>query len=156
LVIGVAIPSYLLYGLELTPKALAAIVSRIDPTRFDQAPSPGRFTLGESVAHVLDWEPIFCSRIQLAVTASGSRIEQFDEENMPIERRYGEWDVHESLARLAEERGKTIAFARSLSSGQAAGTILHPKHGVMSCADIGWMLLMHDVYHLEHATLMLS
>jgi len=149
------LPPYLYYGLELTPKSLAAIVRRAGPEKYEVAPSAGRFTLRESVAHVLAWEPIFRARIEQAVSSSGSPIETFDEEKMPIERGYARWDVEDSLHRFAEERHRTVEYAKSLTPDEVARTVLHPRHGLMAVPDVMWMMLIHDTYHVEHATLLL-
>src|SRR5437879_4399938 len=107
------IPHYLLYGLELTPKTLSSIVRAAGDSKLDVAPGPGRFTLRESVAHVLDWEPRFRSRLELAVAASGSKIEEFDEDELPRLGHYSEADVEKSLEQFAVKRAETVTYAKS-------------------------------------------
>jgi hypothetical protein len=145
----------LLYGLQLTPKSLSNIARAVGPSKLDQAPSPERFILRESLAHVLDWEPRFRSRLELAVEHCGSKIEEYDETALPTLGRYSEADAEACHDRFATERDATIAYAKSLTPEQSARYVQHFKHGQLSCIDILWMLLMHDAYHIEHAASLL-
>jgi len=143
---------YLIPALELSPIAIARLVSQVPAHRHDETTDPGRFTLREAVAHLLDWEPIFVQRIQQGLDEDGALVSGIDEGVRAEEQGYATWDVAQSLARFREERAKTVAFVKSLTPAQLASTIRHNEKGPMTAEDQINMLVGHDMYHIEHLT----
>ncbi len=140
---------YLIPALELGPKAVARIVRRINPARYDAPIDPDRFTIREVVAHLTDWEPIDRERLTLAVTSPGATIQPFDEVQMALDHGYRDTDIEEMLAVLERERKITTEYIGSLSVEQWAGHAYHPERGMLSAVDLANLIIGHDLYHIE-------
>jgi hypothetical protein len=140
---------YLLPAIELGPVTVKRLLRLIPAHRMHEALHPDRFTPREIAAHLADWEPIMCERIQSAVTTPGATITAYDEGQMAIDHRYRELDPHEQAERYLAERQTTAAFIRSLTPAQWANAVHHPERGPQSTEDLANLLLGHDLYHIE-------
>jgi uncharacterized damage-inducible protein DinB len=143
---------YLDQGLALSPAAFRQITALVSPSRLDQSLATDRFTLREVIAHLADMEPVFRARMELALRAPGSEVENFDQDKEALEKNYASWDVQKSLTLFAEARRKTLELFLSLDERQLALTVKHPILGEVSVFGLGVFLLGHDMYHLEQAT----
>lgn len=146
---------YFFPGLELGPKALAALVAKVPLDRLDLPTAPERFTTREVVAHLADWEPILRDRIRAAVETPGSTIQAYDEGELAAQRGYATWEIEPTLALYQAERAKTIEFLRTLTSVEFDCAVNHPERGRLTAYDLANMLLGHEIYHLEQITRML-
>lgn len=140
---------YLLVGLELGPRSIRRIISRIDPSRYDERLDPERFSPREVLAHLADWEPIMAGRIRQAVDQPGSTLEAFDEGERAIALRYDLTDPLAEAERFLAARSFSIALVAGLSREEFDRQAVHPERGVMSAYDLANLLLGHDLYHIE-------
>lgn len=147
---------YLYPGLELGPKALAALVAAIPESKLDVPTADERFSVREVVAHLADWEPILRGRIQSAVETPGSTVEAYDEGEIAKAKGYSGWAIEPSMALYAAERAKTIEFVRTITAPEWENAVLHPERGRMTAYDLANMLLGHEIYHLEQVSRMLA
>lgn len=143
----VSVP-YLTEALSAMPALFRATAGRLETSSVDRPTHVGRFTPREVMAHLSDWEPIFLSRMQLAVSDPGVTVPVYDEGDRATELGYSGWDVSSSLANWASARAETVLWLTSLQPQEWAMEFLHPERGVFSVTRQATMLLAHDVYHL--------
>lgn len=143
----------LLHYLSLAPDALKRIVDCVKPEKYDERVEPDRFTLREAIAHLADFEVIILDRFATAHEKPGSTVENFDEEARAKEKAYATRDIHHEIEVFGNRRRETIMFLETLTSEDMKKTFVHPQRGEMSIKDFIGLMLGHDVYHLEHATL---
>jgi hypothetical protein len=147
---------YLDSGLTYSPIVLKRLVGLIDPSRYDEALGPDRFTLREMVAHVADLEPVLRGRMELAVAHPGADVPNFDQDAEAIAKQYSKWEIGPTLEKFAEERRLTVEYYNSLTEEQQRLTVKHPILGQISVYDLGVFCLGHDAYHIEQASEYLS
>lgn len=146
---AVLLPPYVLQALALTPATLAAIAGRLSPARLDARLDPERFTPREVLAHLVDCEELFQTRMKAAVAEPGAEVALFDEVAAAIERRYSQQDAAGNLARFATARAATLEWIASLAPGQLEAAYTHPQRGPVTVRDTAIMGLGHDLYHIE-------
>jgi len=139
-------------AIEYTPAALRQIVDCVPNEKYSLQLSPDRFSLTEMVAHMADWEDLFLDRMRLAHEAPGSRVEVYDEGARAVEKHYGTRDLQHELDVFENRRRDTLDFLKSLTEEDFAKTFEHPQRGTMTIRDQHFMLLGHDLYHLEQAS----
>jgi hypothetical protein len=140
---------YLLPALETTPRLIRRAFEKLPPASWDRPTHPGRFTPRQVLAHLLDWEPILCERIRLAVETPGATLRTWDEGERAVTERYDEWDPIETLDRWFQERSRTIAYVETLDAEALLRTAIHPERGTLCAADLANMIPCHDLYHVE-------
>jgi len=144
--------AYLFHGLSFGPQIVERMVKQISTDRYDEKTNPERFTLGEAVAHLADWEPILRGRIQQAVDTPGTPVNGIDEGQRAEEQGYQRWDVDEQLRKFLQERAKTVKFLKDLKPEDWKKVIVHNEKGEQSVDDEANQLLGHDLYHIDHLT----
>jgi len=140
---------YLGKGLALAPTTLLRMIQKIDPSVYDQKLAPDRFSLREVIAHLADLEPVIQGRMELALSAPGTEIANWDEEAEALAKNYAVWDVQPSLEQFSRARTKTAEFYESLTDEQTLATVKHPVLGELSVFDLAVFALGHDAYHFE-------
>jgi len=140
---------YLLKALALGPSSIYCLMMRIPVSDYDTVFEDDRFTVREVVAHLADWEPLFRTRMELALAKSNPEIFVYDEGDRAIDQKYSELDIEEQFAHYATERKKTLAFLTSLTPSDYRRPYIHPANGQMVIEDQANMLIGHDLYHVE-------
>lgn len=143
---------YLLLVIESGPQTLRRLLERIPQSRWDERLYPDRFTPREVAAHLADWEPIFQTRMKLALESPGATVQVFDEGQMAIDNGYVHQSAPERLMLYAQKRAETAAWLRKLSSEEWTRTAMHPEKGEQSIEDQANLLNCHDLYHIEQLT----
>ena len=143
---------YLFPALSLSPVVFERLMGQIDTSRLDTPTPPGRFTPRQVIAHLADWEPILLGRLKQAVTNPGSTVAAYDEGERATEKGYGGMDVGEQLKVFAAARKDTVSYLESLSEDDMKKTAIHPERGPFSAQDLAFMIIGHDMYHVEQLT----
>ncbi|MGE0002068.1 MAG: DinB family protein [Fimbriimonadaceae bacterium] len=139
---------YLIEALSATPGLMGAALRRLQTERTDCPTHAGRFSPREVVAHLADWEPIFFSRMELAVVKPNSTVPVYDEGDRAIELGYSGWETMASLSTWAAARAQTVAWLSALEPGQWDAEFVHPERGSFTVTRQATMMLAHDIYHL--------
>jgi uncharacterized damage-inducible protein DinB len=139
---------YLIPGLSSGPAVLRHLLTLVPRNQLDVPTHPGRFTVREVVAHLADWEPILRARVEGSAGVDGFGVVPLDEEVRAVEQGYGDWDIDEALAKFAHERAQTIETVQQISEPAWSHVAHHPERGALSTADLAWVIVGHDNYHL--------
>jgi len=145
-------PIYLERGLELSPFTLKRMLESIDPSRYDERLGPDRFSLREVVAHLVDFDLMIRSRMELALASPGAVVPVWDEDAEAAAHNYATLEVAPTLDKLLKGRAKTVELFKSLSEEQQKQTVTHAVRGPLSILDLGVFELGHDSYHLEQVS----
>lgn len=140
---------YLFPALKLTPVLLERAVLTVPYRKWDEPTLPGRFSPREVVAHLADWEPIMCGRIEQCVSNPGSKIESYDEGELADSNNYRGSDLFERLQVFQVQRAMTVRMLEGLKPELWSRSALHEQWGPMTVSDFGNFLACHDVYHIE-------
>lgn len=143
--------------MDKTAATLANILSKVDhETATTLRDGADGWTVTEVVCHLRDWDEIFLERAQRILHEDRPTLVPRDHEQMAIEGRYNEQDVHEALAQLRESRQRLIAFFEALSSEDWLREGIHPEIGPFSLTRAVMQIGHHDVNHLEQITRILA
>jgi len=114
------------------------------------------WTVTQVVCHLRDWDEIFLQRAERILHEDRPALVPRDHEQMAIDGRYNEQDVHEALAQLRASRQRLIAFFEALSEEQWEREGTHPEAGPFSLTRAVMQIGHHDANHLEQITRILA
>ncbi|HEV8675825.1 MAG TPA: DinB family protein [Methylomirabilota bacterium] len=142
------IPDSILVRLAAQPDALAAIVGGVPPEVLDARPPSGEWSARENLAHLARHAEVFLRRLERILAEDRPPLGRYRAEEDPEWTAWSRLPLPDVLRRLAENRARLIAWARSLSSAQAERTGLHPTFGEMTVPRWLEFFLLHEAHHL--------
>ena len=125
-----------------------SLVRGLDESRGGHRYAPGKWTIREVLAHVIDAERIFAYRVLRIARGDATPLASFDEnayaENAEAESR--------TLADLAEElehvRLGNVAMLRALSD-EALARLGTASGGPVSARALAWIIAGHELHHVS-------
>jgi hypothetical protein len=132
-----------------TPGRLRKLVRRVPARRLKRRPAPGKWSIGEILAHLADAELVGGNRIRTILGAPGTPIQAFDQDDWAKAMRYREQDARASLEAFCVMRERNLALLRSLSPRQWKQYGMHQERGKETVARITEMFAGHDLNHLK-------
>ncbi len=114
------------------------------------------WTVTEVVGHLLDFDGIFRSRVEMMRDETTPELPYYDHEALAVEHRYNEQDLKPLLQALTTSRNKTIAVFEALSDAQWQRDGIHPERGPFDMDDALVQVGTHDVTHIEQITRILA
>ncbi len=124
----------------------AAQIAAIDPARYSTAWAPGKWTIGQIIAHLADCEVAFTFRLRQAVAEPNYTVQPFDQDLWADS--YPTVDPAAALAVFLSVRAWSVAFLQALPPEVFDKTVLHPEFGEMKFRNIVEIIAGHDVNHL--------
>jgi len=118
--------------LRATPVVLRALVAGVDEAGLRRRPAPGEWAIIEVVAHLADTEQRALGRVRRMLAEDDPHLEPFDQEALPVQRRYLDLDLPEELARLEQLRREHLAVLEGLDGLAWERTGRHGEHGQMT------------------------
>ena len=131
------------------PDVLAALVEGLSPEHLGQRPAPGKWSIGEIVAHLADDELVGAYRIRLILSVPGTPIQAFDQDVWARTGRYGTRDIAESLALYRALRLANLKLLQSLTPMEWDMFGVHAERGIESLRDIAMYFAGHDINHFR-------
>ena len=129
----------------------APLLDRLDglaglrPSLTDHAYAPGKWTLGQSLQHVIDTERVFAARALRIARGDTAPLPGFDQDafaattsGRPLEALAGEF---------ACVRASTVFLFRSFSA-DALGRVGTSSGGPLSARAAGWIIAGHERHHV--------
>lgn len=135
--------------LKQTPSKLRELVAAANPATLDYRPAPGKWTIRQQVAHLVDAEVVMTSRLRWGAAQPGSAIVAFDQDKWAATAKYANIPIETSLATFTTVRAWTLDFLGRLTPAERAGHITHPERGVETVATMLTMMAGHDLNHLQ-------
>lgn len=136
------------------PTALSSALTAFTPEEARYKPPHPKYPRGawsvlEIVNHLADEEvEDFRCRVELTLHNPAAEWPRIDPEGWAVSRRYNERDIDESLARFVAERGRSIAWLRSLHDPDWDAVHEHPR-GPIRAGDLLASWAAHDGLHLR-------
>ena len=133
--------------LRAAPTARARRVAGVPRRRLTTRPAPGKWSVGEILAHLSEIELLWGDRVRTLLEHDEPEIVGMDQEVWARVGRY-EWrDPRESLALFTALRRSNVSLLKALSPKALARRGRHSQFGGLSIADIARLLAGHDVNH---------
>jgi hypothetical protein len=135
---------------------LAELVAGVPSERLAQQPAPGKWSVGEILAHLAEDEIASARRYRQIVEHSGIELAGFDQDLWARVGNYAARDPQESLALFRLLRRANLDFLNGLSPEQWNCCGIHAERGRITVRDLALHMVGHDVNHLEQIRKILS
>ena len=133
-----------------TPSRIREIVASAKSGQLDYRPAPGKWSIREQLAHLVDSETVIATRIRWAAAEPGTGVVAYDQDKWAKTSRYAEVPVETSVAVFSAVRAATLAFIDRLTPEERANAhTLHSERGKETLDRILEMTAGHDINHLE-------
>jgi hypothetical protein len=124
------------------------LVPRIPPDTWVRRWAPGKWTLGEIMLHVTQWEMILGLRVRCALAMRPFTVQPMNQDPfMAVESKAV--DGPTAAAAFEGVRGMNLALALSLSPDDRRVIAHHPERGKIDVNDLLVTLAGHSVHHLK-------
>ena len=138
--------------LERTPASIGAAIAGVDPALLRRQPAPGKWSVGDIVAHLADAELVFGHRLRLMMTSNGTPLQAFDPDRFAATFNYGMSDVQTSLELFASARRGNLRWLRTVPESLYDNTGTHDEWGSVSVRSMVRLEAGHDLNHLSQIT----
>ena len=132
-----------------TPNILAELIADVSKERLTKRPAPGKWSIGEILAHLAEDEIATAWRYRQMVEHSGIELAGFDQELWAKLGNYAARVPRESLALFRLLRGANLEFLKGLSAEQWDCFGIHAERGRITVRDLAAHMAGHDANHIE-------
>ena len=133
--------------LRESPSALEQLVAGRAAERLTAAPAPGKWSVAEILAHLVDDELILGYRMRSVLVTPRSEIVSFDQRRWSDTLRYGDIPVSASLNAFRAFRDWNLELVGRLSPAEWDTFGIHQERGKESVRDMVRLYAGHDVNH---------
>ncbi len=133
---------------QATAKKLERLVRSLNRRQIRRRPAPGKWSVGEILAHLAETELVGGYRIRMILSASGTRIQAFDQNVWAENSNYAAQDPQRSLRVFRVLREANLTLLRSLSRRKWRCYGIHAERGKESIGRVVQMFAGHDINHL--------
>ena len=130
------------------PAKAAALLKGKDRKRLLRRPAPGKWSVGEIVAHLADVEVAIGWRIRQILTQNGVTIQAYDQDVWAATFDYRKRDPRQSLATYAALRAANVALLRSVPAKLWDNYGMHEERGRETVTQVVRLAAGHDLNHL--------
>ena len=132
--------------LQGTINEAAYLIARIGNDRVNLAPSPGKWSPAEIVAHLADCEIVFAFRLRQTLAEDGPTIQPFDQEKWAAT--YPGVSAGLALGTFSSMRRWNLRLIENAMPQAAERTMTHPERGTMTFKNVVETMAGHDLNHL--------
>lgn len=131
-----------------TPKKLQTLVKPLSKKQLTQRPEPGKWSVGEILAHLADAELVGGWRMRLILGSNGVSLQPFDQNVWADTFAYAGRDPAASLETFRVLRESNLAMLKALPNNLWENYGMHQERGKETISHIVRMFAGHDLNHL--------
>jgi uncharacterized damage-inducible protein DinB len=131
-----------------TPKKLQTLVKPLSKKQLTQRPEPGKWSVGEILAHLADAELVGGWRMRLILGNNGVSLQPFDQDVWAETFAYARRDPAASLETFRVLRESNLAMLKSVPKNLWENYGMHQERGKETISHIVHMFAGHDLNHL--------
>src|SRR5712692_3258621 len=132
-----------------TPAKLARLVRPLTRQQIRKRPAPGKWSIGEILAHLAEAELVGGYRMRMILSASGTPIQAFDQDIWAKNSNYARQDPKTSLHLFRTLRQANLSLLKSLPRKKWNCYGMHSERGKETIARVAAMFAGHDINHLQ-------
>ena len=132
-----------------TPKKLAKAIKPLSKKQMRRRPAPGKWSVAEIFAHLVDTELVASWRLRLILASNGTPIQGFDQDAWAQTFRYQDRDPKEALKVFRVLRENNLYMLKSVPRKLWENHGMHSERGKETVAQIARLYAGHDLNHLE-------
>jgi hypothetical protein len=134
---------------EEMPAILAGLIRGVPQAKLAKSPSPGKWSVGEILAHLAEDELTSSWRYRQMLEHDGVALAGFDQDLWAKLGNYSTWEPHESLQMFRLLREANLRMLRALSKEQWQRSGVHAERGEITVCDLASHMAGHDRNHLD-------
>ena len=134
---------------QAAPRKFAALAKRLNKKQLARRPAPGKWSIGEILAHMADAELVIGYRLHLILAANGTAIQAFDQDVWAETFGYSRRDPKISLETFRVLRENNLRLLSSVSRQLWKNYGEHSERGKETVDHIVKMIAGHDLNHLQ-------
>ena len=131
-----------------TPKKLQTLIKPLSKKQLAQRPEPGKWSIGEILAHLADAELVGGWRMRLIAGSNGVPVQPFDQDVWAETFAYSQRDPAASLETFRVLRESNLAMLSALPKNLWENYGMHQERGKETLTHIVRMFAGHDLNHL--------
>ena len=132
-----------------TPSRLKRLVARMSRREKSRPRAPGKWSVRETVAHMLDAEIVLAFRLRMALAQPGTRLQAMDQDRWVLGSSHAKMTMDAELRLFTSLRMYHVALLRSLPARAWGHYGIHEERGKESVERMVQLYAGHDVNHLE-------
>ena len=132
-----------------TPGRIGALIAGRGVEELQWRPADGRWSIAQLVSHLADADIVFAYRARMILSAPGTPIEAYDQNDWVASQHAERSDAHGSLALFRALRMSTVRLLRSLTEEEIDRYGVHAERGRESLRHLLALHAGHDRNHLS-------
>jgi hypothetical protein len=134
--------------LSETPFRIRSLIAGIDLAALRQKPRPGKWSIGEIIAHLSDSELVFGFRLRTIFAANGAPLQAFDPDAWASAFDYHNRDVPADVELFSALRSGNVRMLRRVAAPLMEHTGIHEEWGTETADGMIRLEAGHDRNHL--------
>jgi hypothetical protein len=134
---------------QAAPRKLAALIKGKTKKQLTKPPAPGKWSVGQILAHLADAEIVVGWRLRQVLGANGTPIQAFDQDTWASTFNYAKRDPRQSLESFRVLRETNVAMLKALPKNLWENYGVHQERGNESVTHIVRMMAGHDLNHIQ-------
>ena len=134
--------------LTATPARIGALLAGRGVEELQRRPEDGRWSIAQLVSHLADAEIVFAYRARMILSAPGTPLAAYDQNDWVNSQHAERSDTHASLALFSALRLSTVRLLRSLTEEELDRYGVHAERGRESLRHLLPFYAGHDRNHL--------
>ncbi len=133
---------------QATPKKIERAIRRLTRQQMRKRPVPGKWSIGEILAHLAETELVGGYRMRMILGKNGTPIQAFDQNVWAKNSNYARQDPRRSLQIFRTLRESNLALLKSLPRKKWNYYGIHAERGKETITRVVHMFAGHDINHL--------
>ncbi len=134
--------------LDETPDAAAALIRDVPSDRLREPEAPGRWSVGEVLAHLADSELVWSARLRFVLGQDRPELTGYDQDEWARRLGYADLEPAESLDRFRRLRRWNLELLGPLPDSRLDRIGIHVERGEESVRHMLRLYAGHDLVHL--------
>ena len=139
-----------------TASKIEKLIKGVPKARLTKRPAPGKWSVGEILAHIADTELVAGYRMRSILGAPGTPIPAFDQDKWAEAEHYDKQDPKLSLSVYRTVREANLRLMKLLRPEQWKQFGMHAERGEESVERLSQMMAGHDLNHLGQIVAILA
>jgi uncharacterized damage-inducible protein DinB len=131
------------------PRKLERALKGVSTAKANKRPAPGKWSINEILAHLVDVEFATGYRMRVILGAPGSPLQAFDQDAWAENMHYHKRKFGASFQQFRALREATITLLKTLTPEQWKQSGIHAERGEQSIETLVKMAAGHDINHIQ-------
>jgi uncharacterized damage-inducible protein DinB len=134
---------------QATPKKIERLILRLSRQQLRKRPAPGKWSIGEILAHLAEAELVGGYRMRMILSKNGTPIQAFDQNVWARNSNYARQEPQRSLQMFRALRESNLSLLKSLPRKKWNYYGMHAERGKETITRVVQMFAGHDINHLH-------